>query len=190
MKASISAICLLAVALGSGLGRAVAADLDYDDVPPPDRISSAYEDPRYRDIYGPGPRKEDWYGRGSHGPRHFEQHTHLPGHPVPPGYVYRDERVDRRADRGPGFDRDEEASCLPREEIERRLEDDGWRDFHGAEPMRSAARVKARRPGGDLFELEIDRCSGRVLSADLIERGRAGPYADRRGARGYERPYY
>lgn len=164
MKALPLAATVLAAALLLGARPGAAADLDYDGVPPPDRYGSAYEDPRYRDLYAPEPR--------------------LPV-PAPPAPVYRD----RFADWGPRPDWRFAEGCLPRREITRRLVDEGWRDFHDLDLSREAARVSARRPNGDLFRLKVDRCNGEVVRADLIDRHDPGPYAWRDGPR-RDRPYY
>ena len=183
MKALPLTAGLLAAALLLGARPLAAADLDYGHVPVPDRYSSAYEDPRYRDLYGPEPRPA----------YRFESRPYVaapPPGPVPPGYVYRDPAPDRFA----GWGSDDEwrygAGCLPRREIKRRLVDEGWREFHDLDVARNVARVKARRPNGDLFTLKVDRCNGEIIRADLIERYGAGPYAWRDEPRRYERPYY
>jgi len=166
MKALPLAATVLAAAVLLGSGPGIAADLDYDGVPAPDRYGSAYEDPRYRDLYAPEP------------PRvyRFEPRPYA-AVPPPPAPVYRGD--DWRAADG----------CLPRREITRRLLDQGWRDFHDLDLTRPAARVSARRPNGDLFRLKVDRCNGEVLRADLIDRHDPGPYAWRDGPR-RDRPYY
>ena len=180
MKALQLTASLLAAAVLFGARPVAAADLDYGHVPPPDRYSSAYEDPRYRDLYAQEPPRVYRY----------EPRPYAAAPPVPPGYVYRDPVPDRFAEWGPGDDWRYAAGCLPRREIKRRLVDEGWNDFHDLDIARSVARVKARRPNGDLFTLKVDRCNGEVLRADLIERQGVGPYASRGEPRRYERPYY
>ena len=157
-----------------------AADLD--DGPPPDRYGSAYDDPRYADIYRypKGPE----YGVPRYAPRPYVV-------PVPRERVYRDDDDDyvrpppRRysyVDPAPPY----AGHCLPREVIRHRLADRGWHDFHAAELRGEVALVHARRPSGRLFALKVDRCSGDVLSASPLE-GRFGPYAH--GPRRWERFY-
>lgn len=179
MKAFLLTAGLLAAAVTVGSNAVQAADLDYRTVPPPDRYSSAYEDPRYRDLYGPEPRV---YSH-SQAPRYYEPAPH----PVPPAYVYRP--GDRYADRGADDWRFAQG-CVPRDEIKRRLIDSGWHDFHDLDVSTRATRVKARRPNGDVFALKVDRCNGEIIRADLIERGAIGPYAYGGSQRRYERPYY
>ncbi|MBS0242389.1 MAG: hypothetical protein JSS20_09445 [Proteobacteria bacterium] len=172
MKALPLKASLLAAALFTGAGQAAAADLDYGYVPPPDRYSSAYEDPRYRDLYAPEPRP-------------YAYAPPPPSAPVPPGYVY------RGPDRSAGWNEGPYgAGCLPRHEIKRRLNSDGWRDFYDLEAFNGYVRVKARRPNGDLFALKVDRCTGDVLRADVLDRNGPGPYAYDAGPRRYDRPYY
>ncbi len=176
MKTLSLTACLLAAAVVIGPRTVAAADLDYRTVPSPDRYSQAYEDPRYRDLYGPEPRAY------SHVP---PQYVPAP-HPVPDAYVYRDgygprDRVD---------DRRYGEACLPRSEVKRRLVEGGWHDFLDLDSSGHVTRVKARRNNGDLFGLKVDRCNGEVLRADLIERGGIGPYAYGGSSRRYERPYY
>lgn len=175
----------LAVALVAGAGAALAADLDYGRVPS-DRYSGAYEDPRYRDLYGPETR--------------YDQRYYRPQHPVPvpPANVYREPDhyrpypEPRRYSQAEPDDWRYRGGCLPREEIRRRLVEEGWREFHDLELRNGYARVRARRPSGDLYDLKVDRCSGEVVKADVIQRGGYGPYAQDHGPRYYPnpRPYY
>lgn len=180
MKPALLSAGVLAAALSVGASQGRAADLDYGPLPS-DRYSSAYEDPRYRDIYGSGPTTYD---------QRYYQPAPPPG-PVPPGYVYGN---------GPGYpppryaeaypDDRRADGCLPRSEIRRRLVNEGWRDFHDLEFRDESAVVRARRPSGDLYRLKVDRCTGDIIKAALIERSNYGPYAYDQGPRRYERPYY
>jgi len=157
----------LAVAMSTG---AFAADLD-EGPPPYDRHGSAYDDPRYADIY------------------------RYPDRPPPPAARYREDRDDdddgygpppRRysyADRAPPYgDR-----CVPRQEIKHRLLREGWHDFHDPELRGDLASVRARRPSGRLFDLTIDRCSGEIVSARPLEPRPYGPYAYGPPSRRWER---
>jgi hypothetical protein len=189
MKAMVLAAGVLAAALGIGASRSDAADLDYGRAPL-DRYGSAYEDPRYRDLYGRDPVPP----RYSYEQRYYKVPSPVP---TPPGYVYRDNDAYR-----PGYPEPRRYSyadpgdwrhhngCVPREEIKRRLVEEGWRDFHDLELRNSIATVRARRPSGDLYDLRVDRCTGEVVNATLIQRGGYGPYADDSGRRYYQRPYY
>jgi hypothetical protein len=174
MKALSLSATLLAAAVAVTTLPAFAADLDYRVVPGPDRYGSAYDDPRYRDLYGPEPRVYTYR------PQPYEPRYEVPRvAPVPPGYVYRDRYAERYAE-----------GCLPRREIRRRLHEDGWTEFHDVELRGETARMQARRRNGDLFALKVDRCSGDVLKAELLERVGPVPYADRGGPYRYERRYY
>ena len=146
-----------------------AADLDYGRLPT-DRYSDAYEDPRYRDLYAPEPPR-----RYSATPRYEPDYGRGP--PVPPASVYRDAPPPRYG----------HAECLPREAVRDRLTRDGWRDFQRLDLRGSVASIEARRPNGDLYALNVDRCSGDIVGSRLIERSEARPYAYEDGPR---RPYY
>ncbi|MDX2159597.1 MAG: hypothetical protein SFW09_24085 [Hyphomicrobiaceae bacterium] len=184
MKALSLSAGVLAAALAIAAMPAAAADLDYGYVPPPDRYGSAYDDPRYRDLYGPEPAPPRVY---SYAPRPVEPRYYdpPPPGPVPPGYVY----GDRYAERPPGDDWRYADGCVPRREIKRRLVEDGWSEFHDLDARGTVARIKARRANGDLFTLKVDRCTGDILRADLLERHGIGPYADRGGPPPYGRRY-
>lgn len=171
---------VLAVALTASAG-AKAADLDYGRVPT-DRYSSAYEDPRYRDLYAPEPRD------------HGYDYRAVPPPPIPPAYVYRDNpppyRDHRFSDYRYGYNGNG-GHCVPREEAKRRLINEGWRDFHDLELRNDIAKVRARRPNGDLYDLKIDRCSGEIVNSHFLQRG-YGPYAYDNGHPGpsrWERTY-
>lgn len=172
----------VAAVLMVGAQSARAADLDYGRVPV-DRYS-AYEDPRYRAIYGPPPIAVA--PPPPIAPRYYS--TAPAPAPVPPGYVYRDRDpyYDRPA-RDRFFEDDRVAAgCVARDEIRRRLVDDGWREFRDLELRGDVARIRARRPNGDHYALRIERCTGEIVASELIERAPV-PYA-------YEdrpaRPYY
>jgi hypothetical protein len=141
---SVSAVVTSAAPLG-------AADIDYDRVPH-DKYGSAYDDPRYADIYGP-PKPYRPY----HEP--YTRHDH----PVPsaPVYGYEPRPHTRFAYR---------EGCVPRHEVRRQLERDGWSGFFDADPAGEVARVKARRPDGRLYQLAVDRCTGEVVSARPLDR--------------------
>ncbi len=154
MRRTSLAAGAFAAALVAGVSAASAADLDYGRAPT-DRYSSAYEDPRYRDLYAPEPPPQ--------------RYGYAPSHPVPPAYVYRDSpyrygEADRRG-------------CLPREAIRERLLSEGWRDFRDLDLRGGVARVHARRPNGELYALKVDRCSGEIINTQFIGRGGIGPYA-------------
>ena len=191
MRGWVLAAGLLAVAAATG---AQAADL-YDG-PPPDRYGSAYDDPRYADIYRypvPPPRY------AAPPPRAFERYAEPP---IPRERVYReDDRYEPKYLPGPRRHSYAEPPrgyadrCLPREVVKERLLRSGWHDFHDGDVRGDIATVRARRPSGRLFDLVIDRCSGEIVDARPLEARRIGPYAE--GSpyaygpppRRWERPY-
>lgn len=80
-------------------------------------------------------------------------------------------------DYGPPPPRFAERGCVPREVARDRLQDSGWYDFRRLEPRGEVVFVQARRPSGRLFDLTIDRCSGRIVDARPAYGGR--DYGDR-----------
>lgn len=175
----------LAAVLAIGVSSAGGADLDYDRYPGGKRYSG-YDEP------APIP-----YRSGT------RIYTTEPVTVVPPAYVYRERARDLDDDDGRGprahipsdrraYYRDDDpryrAVCVPRDEIKRRLLDEGWRDFTDFELRGGVARVEARRRG-DIYVLKVDRCSG-----DIVDARRLGRSLDRSFA--YDepdrprRPYY
>jgi hypothetical protein len=147
----------LALALGAGAATAPATAADMYDR----NRSSAYEDPRYADIYtypDSGPRRA---------PPHDD---YLP--PMPRKYF----DGERRHSNGPG-------NCASHHDIRRDLVEQGWNEFHDLELRGASALIEARRPNGQLYQLKIDRCSGEILQAQRL--GDRRPYAYRNG----ERPF-
>lgn len=180
MKTSLLAASLVSLALSAGALPARAADLDYGPIP--SERFSAYDDPRYRDLYGPTPRHEAPFYRA------------VPPGPVPPGTIYGPPDTYGPAPRRYSYEREdwrERQGCVPRGEVRRRLVDDGWRDFQDLDIRGPHALVRARRPNGDVFDLRVDRCTGEVVNAELLRRGAYGPYAEDHGRRYVPpRPYY
>ncbi|MCL4766477.1 MAG: hypothetical protein KJZ80_09620 [Hyphomicrobiaceae bacterium] len=176
----------------AGAPAATAADIfgPYD----PALSESPYDDERYADIYRDAPRRLPPryaepppaypYAGPSHARPRFEEPYRYaePGHPPPyrwprdrrwrgeylepmhraPGF--QDHRI-RRAHAPPG--------CTRRQEIRRELIRDGWSDLHDLDLGGEVAFATARRPNGQLYRLEIDRCGGDILRARRIENGDA-----------------
>jgi hypothetical protein len=143
---------------------ASAADIYYDDRP---RVGSPYDDPRYRDLYGRDyktappapPRYVDLPPPTVYTDRVYrERRGYLPPMP-PPAYVDRREWLPDRT-----------SSCLPREEIRRGLQQDGWSGFHDLDFRGDIATVLAYRPDGRLYRLKIERCSGDLIGTRLVDR--------------------
>jgi hypothetical protein len=74
---------------------------------------------------------------------------------------------------------DHRDACLPRHEVKDALRDLGWGDFHDFELRGDVAFVEARRRSGELYELRVDACSGRVIHARLLEGRVFGEYTRR-----------
>jgi hypothetical protein len=184
MRSWVLAASLVAAAFTT---EAKAADLD--EGPPPDRYGTAYDDPRYADIYK-YPRGPQGYGvppPGAYGGPYAGPYAGQPpyaGPPIPRERVYRE---DEDYDRGyaPGPRRYSYADpgapyagrCAPRELVKERLYREGWRDFHDGDARGNIATVNARRPSGRLFVLTLDRCSGDIVRAEPLEGRPFGPYA-------------
>ena len=206
MRSWVLAASLLAAAATTG---AKAADLD--EGPPPDRYGSAYDDPRYADIYKYPPRGPQAYGvpppsayGGPYagpppayaGPAPYAGPPPYAAPPIPRERVYREEEdYDRGYAPGPRrYSYAEPAApyagrCAPRELVKERLYREGWRDFHDGEVQGQIATIHARRPSGRLFVLAIDRCSGDIVRADPLEGRPVGPYAYGPQPRRWDRAY-
>lgn len=178
---------LLAGAMLTAAATSVAAaDLPYRD--PAARYGSAYDDPRYADLYGEPPPVERRYVPPYHPPYQPPRYGYADP-PIPRAPVYPEPRPSygprNYADAYPARPRAYAygPACLGKDEVRYQLERDGWRDFHAARILdQGVALVRARRHGR-LFELKVDRCSGDVVMAQPLE-PRHGPYADYD-----ERPY-
>ena len=168
MRRWILAASLLAAA-SAAIPAARAADLDQG--PPPDRYGSAYDDPRYADIY-----------RRQEPPPYAVLPPPPYAAPVPRERVYRDDDDAAPYGRPPRFSYSDPrpgygGGCVPRDVIRERLMRHGWHDFHDGELRGNVAVVRARRPSGRLFELSIERCSGEIVSAYPLEGRTFGPFA-------------
>lgn len=152
-----------------------AADLDQGY-----SYGSAYDDPRYSDIYRhpapPPPRYaapypsppvyRDYYGEE----RYAAPATAPPPYYGGPAPQYEGDRY--QGDRHQG-DRRSRVACLPHDEIRDRLRDQGWHSFQDPEVVGDVGHIRARRPSGRMFELTIDRCSGQILNSQPLEGRRA-----------------
>ncbi len=179
MTRPLLAIAALAAGLGLAAEAGRAADLDYRTVPR-ERYGSAYEDPRYADIYGPSHQRNTY--------PHQYGSPYAERVPVPSEPVYRDPRYgDPRQYaevQPPNYGH--RTGCLSRPQVRRELERQGWSGFFDAEPRGEIAAVKARRNDGRVFALQVDRCSGEIVDARPLSPG-YGPYAG--VPRRYD-PYY
>lgn len=160
MRWTISATLLGAIALLVPLA-AGAADLDEDR-----RAGSLYEDQHYSDMDADPPPPHPQYGSRYAEPRGY-----------PPSYrdqPYLAPMNPPRYSEAPRYDRE----CLPRREIRARLNAEGWGGFHDIDIRGPVAYVKVDRPDGQLYHLEVDRCTGRVITARRIGYAER-PYAHR-----------
>ncbi len=169
------AAVLAAVCAASG-GSSFAADLSYDD-PPNDRWSSAYEDPRYNYLYGrePAPPPPVYVEGQPPRPYGFDRV------PVPREPVYPEARrlPPRYAEAPRHYAYSARPGCISKDAARYELERMGWTDFHDPHVAdQDTAYVKARRPSGRLFQLQVDRCTGDIMSATPLE-PRYRPYAER-----------
>jgi hypothetical protein len=161
---------LLAVAAVSSLP-VVAADLSY----PPQ--GSAYEDPRYGDIYNlppPAPRQAAPYYPSyeqSYRPPYRDERGYLREMQPPYAYDYRAPapKYGQQYSQPYGQQRYGEG-CAPRDVIRADLERQGWWDFQDLERRGDVVIVRARRGNGRWFDLTVDRCSGQLLEARLTAR--------------------
>ncbi|MEZ5842298.1 MAG: hypothetical protein R3D27_01015 [Hyphomicrobiaceae bacterium] len=174
--ALVSLLAAFAAAKALAIQPAVAADLSgrYDPYEDP-RYADIYRDPPPRHIPPPPPR------RYAEPPRYVEP---------PPSYkddVPRDRygrllpfNGERRyAGRHPSdeFYGGRGDRCVPRDLVRERLARDGWHDFHAAELDGPFALVNARNESGRLYVLRIDRCSGEIVEARLLDGPRGRPFA-------------
>ncbi|CAN0193835.1 unnamed protein product [Phaeothamnion confervicola] len=145
---------------------ASAADLDYGVA------GSAYEDPRYSDIYRhppPPPRYAAPYAPPPAYREPYYRDERYSAAPVPPPYYGGPPPHYQRDGRAP-------AGCLPQQVIRDRLQERGWQDFHDAQVAGNVAHVRARRPSGRTFDLTVDRCTGEILQSEAVDGRRAdGP---------------
>lgn len=181
MSRWLRASALAAATLSASALMAQAADLNYRDYG--NRQGSAYEDPRYADLYGDAPPAPPQPERRYAAPYQPHQPPH-PGYghaPIPREPVYRDHQpryeYQPHAD-GPPRRRSYAAgpACLQRDEIRHGLERDGWHDFRNPQVLDEGTAMLTARRNGRPFQLKVDRCTGDVLTARPLEQYR--PYAD------------
>jgi hypothetical protein len=155
-----------------------AADLNYRDYGA--RQGSAYDDPRYADLYGDEPTQPPQPER-----RYAQPHQPHPGYghaPIPREPVYRDHqpRYEYRPQYSEAYPRPRAYAsgpgCLHRDQIRQGLERDGWHDFRDPQILDQGTASLTARRNGRAFQLKVDRCSGDVLTARPLDHYR--PYAD------------
>jgi hypothetical protein len=172
MSLRLLAASLMAAAQLAGASAVPAADLyrPYES----SRPGPPYDDPRYGDVYRqpPAPYAEppayepDHPSFGDLDRREYREYREPM--PYPPRFSSPYSRYSRQGH-----------TCLRRQEIRRALMDLGWGDFHDLELRGEVARLRARRPSGRLYDLDVDRCTGEIVHARPLDDG-IGPYAWRR----------
>jgi hypothetical protein len=186
------AVLALSWPLASSLPATAADIYDRDYVPPVS--GSPYDDPRYADLYGrpPAPDRTRIYLDGR-SPRPFYDE------PLPQAEPWRDRRGYLAPLPQPRFDEPTRhvygepprqyhgpRQCLERRAVRDGLAADGWHDFQDVALRGEVAVLTARRTGGDVYRLQVDRCTGEVVEARMIERQQRGYYPDRAPQRRWE----
>lgn len=68
--------------------------------------------------------------------------------------------------------------CLTRRGLRANLINQGWRDMRGIAADPDVIGLTASRPNGLVYRLKIDRCSGVIIAAYLVDQGgNGGAYA-------------
>lgn len=157
MKSLLAATC--AIGLASILP-ARAADLSYGETSDPYVITGQSDDGDYPvpsanvddgSIEPGGPSADVYFddGQSGYAPRLRRHHRRLAG------------------------------ECLSRRGLRASLLGQGWRDLRGVAADPDVVGVTASRPNGLVYRLKIDRCSGVIIAAYLVDQGGdSGAYAD------------
>jgi hypothetical protein len=165
---------LTAVAMIGFAGVAPAADLDYS--------SKGGNLEPYAPYYYHRDQPRQGLGQGQYHEEKYEERRY--SEPAPPveRYSHRDAPPPDRYTRydAPRDSRYDQRGCLSKGEIRYRLKEHGWQEFQDLDFRGETAIVTARRPDGMLYKLEVDRCSGVIVQARLLEEGRGW----RQGSRG------
>ena len=160
-------------------GTASAADLDYGSKGSNLEPYAPYY--YHRDV----PKQGQYYEERSYEEKRYSE-PRVAEPPYGDRYGYRDVPPPGRFSRydAPPPPRDgsryDQQGCLSKGEIRFRLKEHGWQEFQDLEFRQDTAVVTARRPDGMLYKLEVDRCSGVIIQARLLDEGRGW----RQGARG------
>ena len=146
------AVAMLGLVTLAGAPTTEAADLYRYGAGPDD----AYDDPRYAYLYGrEGRSLPPGWTQGTPGQRWRDR-------PYPPS-----RRVEGREDRW------SERDCTPRRVVKARLERQGYYGFERARLVgRDQVEAEARHEQGGIYRIVIERCSGRLVEAQLLYRQR------------------
>ena len=158
---------LLALSLTGSPGAVQAADLDFRY----EKQTQPYEPYAPYYYHREGRRVEEW--------RSTEPYEPAP----PPRYSYKepsyqndywnpDARRIPYEKRVPSYAPNYAERCVVRGEVRHKLKEHGWQDFRDLELRPDTASVTARRPDGLVYRLTVDRCTGVILSAQLLDDGR------------------
>ena len=179
MKQHLFAAIMAAAGLAALTMPTLAADLYTEDSYYNGDTGSAspYDDPRYASIYGRTesdrlPRSDRSYSSS----RSYRDNTY---------HDRENARCDRpdRTRYSTSTPRNYSRICLTKYQIRRKLKRQGWRHFELIRARPTVAVLKARQLGGDLYKIRVDRCSGDVLRARVIDSYRGDTYAYRRTRR-------
>jgi len=188
MKRYLFAAIVASAGMGMATTTTIAADLPPDDSYSnySSRSDSPYDDPRYASLYGRSEAKDLPRGRSYRSSRSERNHSYSTTtesrqcqRPNDATHVHSTYSSSSNYSRG----------CLSKYEIRRQLKDQGWRGFELIRARPNVAVLKARQPDGDLYKIRVDRCSGEVLRARIIDsyrhrdRYRRGDYAYSRARR-------
>lgn len=150
----------LAAAIAAGLALvmpAQAADLGYDENGIPyETVGQSYEE----DYPVPSADVDDSYIE--------------PGQPAAEAYFDEDNGY---APTYKKHKRRHAGDCLTRRGLKANLINQGWRDLRGIAADPDVVGLTAARPNGLVYRLKIDRCSGVILAAYLLDQGGNGSYA-------------
>lgn len=152
---------LLAAAIATGLAMSApvhAADLGYDENGDP-YVTIGQEDPGSYPV--PSANVDDIYVE--------------PG--APTSDVYFDEGQSGYAPAYRRHHRRDAGACLSRRGLRANLMGQGWRDLRGVAADPDVVGLTASRPNGLVYRLKIDRCSGVIIAAYLVDQGGGGAYA-------------
>ena len=154
MRIALATAALLAAGILALSGPARAADLGY--VP---------QEPVYGDADDPV------YGEATDGTDYYEDSIRRGGNEyaeaVPErDYVYPGKRKRHGLKHRNGY---ADGRCMQRWQIEDTLSRQGWKRFQGLELDPDVVGVTATRPNGLVYRLKIDRCSGIIISAYLLD---------------------
>lgn len=156
MKSALAAA--FAVALGFS-APASAADLGYDESGVPyETVGQSYAD---EDYPVPSANVDDSY--------------------IEPGQNNSDVYFDEDNGYAPTYKRRRHrhaSECLSRRGLRANLINQGWRDLRGIAADPDVIGLTASRPNGLVYRLKLDRCTGVIIAAYLVDQaGSSGAYA-------------